>query len=81
MVARATAIRIAATANVAAMPAATAAGWAVVMSVVAEAKANTAPMAEAPVTSPRLRDRLSRPEMTPRWSAAMVAMMAVLLAV
>jgi hypothetical protein len=31
-----------------------------------EASANTVPIADAPVTSPRLRDRLSMPEMTPR---------------
>ena len=36
------------------------------MSTALEARANTAPIAEAPVTSPRLRDRLSMPETTPR---------------
>ena len=58
----------AATANVIRMPVATASGRAVVMSVVADASANTAPITDAPVMSPRLRDRLSMPEMTPRWS-------------
>src|SRR4030081_2640609 len=61
-------IRIAATANVMLIPVATASGRAVVMSIVAEAAANTAPRTDAPVMSPRLRDRLSMPEMTPRWS-------------
>ena len=48
-------------ANVVRMPVATASGCAVVKSTVAEAKANTAPMTDAPVTRPRLRDRLSMP--------------------
>ena len=42
--------------------------------------ANTVPITEAPVMSPRLRDRLSRPEMTPRWSGGIFVMTAVLLA-
>ena len=61
---------IAATAKVVRMPAATAAGWAVATSTVADedatANANTAPITDAPVMSPRLRDRLSMPEITPR---------------
>ena len=64
--ASAPAISRAATANVIRMAVATASGRAVVTSIVAEASANTAPMTEAPVMSPRLRDRLSMPEMTPR---------------
>ena len=64
----ATTISSAATAKVIRMPAATASGRAVVMSLVADASANTAPMTDAPVMSPRLRDRLSMPEMTPRRS-------------
>ena len=48
---------------------------------VAEANANTAPIADAPVSSPRLRDRLSKPEMTPRRSWPMPDITAVLLAV
>ena len=36
--------------------------------VVADAIANTAPMTDTPVMSPRFRVRLNRPEMTPRWS-------------
>jgi hypothetical protein len=51
------------------------------MSVVADANANTAPMTDAPVMSPRLRDRLSMPEMTPRRSGLISVMTAVLLAV
>jgi hypothetical protein len=51
------------------------------MSVVADARANTAPMTDAPVISPRLRDRLSMPEMTPRWSGRTSVMTVVLLAV
>jgi DNA-binding transcriptional LysR family regulator len=47
----ATTIRIAATANVVRIPMATAAGSAVVMSIVADASANTAPMTDAPVIS------------------------------
>ena len=42
--------------------------------------ANTAPITEAPVMSPRLRDRLSRPETTPRRSGWTSIMTAVLLA-
>ena len=61
-------ISIAATANVTRMPLATASAGAAVMSVVDDAAPNTAPIADAPVISPRLRDRLSSPEMTPRWS-------------
>ena len=45
------------------MPVATAAGGAVARSFVADASVKTAPMTEAPVISPRLRERLSRPEM------------------
>ena len=56
-------------------------GAAAVMSLAPDAKANTAPIADAPVTSPRLRDRLSIPEITPRWSAPMPVMTAVLFAV
>lgn len=62
----ATIIRNAANANVTRMPVATAAGRAVVMSLVAAASANTAPMTDAPLMSPRLHDKLSMPEMTPR---------------
>jgi len=47
---------------------------------VADASANTAPITDAPVMSPRLRDRLSMPEMTPRWSGRTSIMTAVLLA-
>jgi hypothetical protein len=79
--ASATTIRIAATANVIRIPVATASGRAVVMSIVADASANTAPIMDAPVTSPRLRDRLSMLEMTPRWSGRISVITAVLLAV
>ena len=59
----------AATANVIRMPMATASGRAVVKSPArADARAKTAPMTEAPVMRPRFLDRLSIPEMTPRWS-------------
>ena len=70
--ASAAAIRIIATAKVIRIPAATASGRAVVMSVVADANTNTAPKADAPVMSPRFRERLSMPEVTPRWSAPTV---------
>lgn len=79
--ARARSIRIAATANVSRKPVATTSGRACVMVIVPEASANTAPITDAPVIRPRLRDRLSRPEMTPRCCAWMSAMTAVLLAV
>jgi len=46
----------------------------------AEAMAKTAPMREAQVMRPRLRERLNMPETTPRWPAPTSAMMAVLLA-
>ncbi|GAA2782392.1 hypothetical protein GCM10010441_04110 [Kitasatospora paracochleata] len=62
------------------MPVATAAGDAAVTSLVAEASANTAPIAEVPVTRPRLRERLSSPDTTPRCSASTSASTAVLLA-
>ena len=71
---------IAATANVIRMPVATASGGGIVMPVVLDASANTAPMSEAPVIRPRLRDRLSTPETTPRWSGRMFDMTAVLFA-
>ena len=50
----ATTIKNAATAKVTRMPLATASGRAVVMLLVADASANTAPIADAPVMSPRL---------------------------
>jgi DNA-binding transcriptional LysR family regulator len=53
------------------MPAATAPGSVVVMSLIGDATANTAPMTDAPVISPRLRARLSMPEMTPRCSGGL----------
>ena len=62
----AAAIRIVATRNETRIPTATAAGSAAVISIVPDAVANTAPIAEAPVTSPRLRDRLSNADTTPR---------------
>jgi hypothetical protein len=62
----ATTISAAANANVVRIPMATASGGAIVMFAAPEASANTAPIADAPVMSPRLRDRLSMPEMTPR---------------
>ncbi len=78
--ASATRARSAATAKVIRMPDATAWGGAVAISVVAEASANTAPMTDAPDMSPRLRDRLSMPDTTPRWSGRISAMTTVLLA-
>ena len=80
-IASATRIRNAATANVICRPVATASGPAVVMSLVADARVNTAPITEAPVMSPRLRDRFSTPEVTPRWSGGTSLMTTVLLAV
>ncbi len=41
---------------------------------------DTAPITDAPVMSPRLRDTLSMPEVTPRWSRRISVMTAVLLA-
>ena len=55
-----------ATAKVTRMPWATASGGVWVMSAACEARANTAPNAEAPVINPKFRDRLSMPETTPR---------------
>ena len=78
--ARATTIRTAETANVIRIALATASGCAVAMSGDFEASAKTVPIMDAPVMSPRLRDRLSMPEMTPRWSGRTFAMTAVLLA-
>ena len=49
------------------------------MLVVADASANTAPMTDAPVINPRLRDRLSIPDTTPRWPCATPVIIAVLL--
>jgi hypothetical protein len=78
--ATAASMRTAATAKVIRMPLATASGGALVMSVAFDASANTAPMTDAPVMRPRLRDRFSTPEITPRWSGRTSAMTAVLLA-
>lgn len=64
--ASATTINVAATANVTLIPVATASGRAVGILIFAEAYAKTAPITEAPVMRPRLRDRLSRLEITPR---------------
>jgi len=79
--AMATMISANATANVTRMPVATASGLDVRMFEVADAAANVAPMTDAPVISPRFRDKLSRPEMTPRCSGPLFAMMVVLLPV
>ena len=64
--ASAAAIKMAATRKVARMPVVTSSGCADVMSATPDASANTAPMTEAPVRPPRLRDRFSRPDTTPR---------------
>ena len=77
----ATTIKPTATAKVNRIPVATASGRAVVMSVVDDAMVNTAPMTDTPVISPRLRDRLRRPEITPLWSGRISFKTAVLLAV
>ena len=45
------------------------------------ASEKTAPMTEAPVISPRLRERLSLPEAAPRSCGSEAAMTVVLLAV
>ena len=68
-------------ANVICIPVATASDEAVVTSLVPDAYVNRAPITEAPVISPKLRERLSRPDMTPRSSGDMLIMTAVLLAV
>ncbi len=67
-------------AKVTCIPAATAAGGAVEASAEPVAKANSAPIADAPVMSPRLRDRLSIPEMTPRSPTSTSSMTVVLFA-
>lgn len=69
-----------ATKKVVRIPAATAAGLAVIMFADSVAAAKMAPMSDAPVMRPRFRDKYSRPDMTPRWSGWMSAMMAVLFA-
>ena len=58
----ATTTRTAATANVIRIPVATASEGAVAMSLDADPNAKTAPIADAPVMSPRLRDKLSMPD-------------------
>jgi hypothetical protein len=63
------------------IPVTTAAGSAVVTSSAADAAANTAPMTDAPVISPRFRDRFNSPETTPRRSAETLPITDVLLAV
>ena len=80
-IASAIAINVAAIENVTRMPVATASGGAEVTSVVAEENAKMVPINDAPMTKPKFRDKLSMPEMTPRWSACSFVMMAVLLAV
>jgi len=65
--ASATAITVALTPKVKRIPAASSAGCELPMPFVVEAaRANTAPRTDAPVISPRFRDRLSMPEITPR---------------
>jgi len=76
----ATRINPAATAKVKRMPAAMASGGAEPSSALPEPNANTTPISEAPVTSPRLRARLSVPDMTPRELGSTSRMIAVLLA-
>jgi len=71
--------RTAATPKVIRKPEATT-GRAAAGSAAPEATVNTAPMKAAPVISPRLRDRLSRPEMTPRRSGWAPSMTVALLA-
>ncbi len=63
--ASATTIRAAATANVIRNPVATASGRAVVMSVVADASANRAPMTDAPVMSPRITGSIFKASKNP----------------
>ena len=75
--ARAMTIRPAATVNVIRIPAMTDSAGAVKMLVAAAPRANTVPISDAPVISPRLRDRLSIPEMTPRLSGVISVMTAV----
>jgi len=70
----------AAAANAARIPDATASGCAAVMSFAADANANRAPIADAPVRRPRWRDRPSIPAITPRCSGPTCVMIAVLLA-
>jgi hypothetical protein len=72
-------IKIAAAANVTRVPAATASALAVVTPE-PTARANIAPIADAPVMSPRLRDRLSIPATTPRSAGSILVMSAVLFA-
>ncbi len=73
--------RIAESAKVRCMPAATAGGGALDRRAVPAPRVKTAPITEAPVISPRLRDRFSSPEVTPRCSAGAPDITAVLLAV
>jgi hypothetical protein len=74
-------LRAAATRKVIRIAVATELEGAVVTSPVPAASENTAPMTDAPVISPRLRERLSMPEVTPRWSGLTSVMTLVLLAV
>ncbi|KAG1274076.1 hypothetical protein G6F64_015213 [Rhizopus arrhizus] len=62
------------------MPAASAAGEAIRRSPAPDAQANTAPINDAPVMNPRLRDRFSNPDKAPRWSAPAHCMTALLFA-
>ena len=78
--ASATPTSTAATAKVTCIPVAIASALAVLMSRTEDASANTAPMTDAPVISPMLRDSASRPEMTPRSSGRTWLITAVLLA-
>jgi hypothetical protein len=74
-------IRIAATRKVMRVAVAIEPAAAVVMSLVPAASENTAPMTDAPVISPRLRARLSMPDVTPRSPGLTPDMTLVLLAV
>jgi hypothetical protein len=79
--ARAITIRTSATAKEVRIPKATDVASDLSKWVVPEASMKTAPIAEVPVINPRLRDKFSSPEMTPRCSGEVACITVLLFAV
>lgn len=77
--ASATTVSPAAVMKVTRMPATKDAGDAANTGFAAAPSANKLPITDAPVMSPKLRDKLSNPDITPRWSARIWVMIDVLL--
>jgi len=77
---RASSVRLAATTNVAVKASPIARGGALVIASVPTAVANRVAMTEAPVMKPKLRERPSNPDSTPRCSSRAASITRVLFA-